>query len=360
MAKEKFRILVFTAGNRYRASSKYRAFLLGEYITKNNTDIEWDIAGPSTHDISQLSLLSQWRVALTQARTLFFGGYDLVFAQRSLYNKYIFVFLMINNILRLKPMVFDIDDAVFMHSPFKTRWLSKTAAACFGGSTFVCDYMRKYNKNVYHIPTLIEFSDYDQAPALRPDSSIPTIGWLGNGVAHAQALRQFAPALKGLREAGIDFKFLLIGGMSETNAFREFFGFIPAEDLEIIEYVKAETDIQLVPYFARMHIGVMPLIEDDWSRGKCALKALQYMASGAATVVSPVGENTVVIENGKTGMLADSREAWQAALQSLVTDASRRMEMGTAGRFHVEEHYSYESQVPGIVEILRKITDKYT
>ena len=123
---------------------------------------------------------------------------------------------------------------------------------------------------------------------------------------------------------------------------------------EIIDYVKAETDQVLVPYFARMDIGVMPLQDNEWNRGKCALKALQYMASGAATVLSAVGENTIVAKHGETGMLCSTTEEWIDALRLLIQNPELRGALGAAGRERVRENYSFEQRTPEIITILQK------
>ena len=99
----------------------------------------------------------------------------------------------------------------------------------------------------------------------------------------------------------------------------------------------------------------MPLLDNEWNKGKCALKAIQYMAAGAAVVVSPVGENAVLIEHRKSGMLARTREEWVACLDELITDAALRRSVGAAGRARVREHYSFESNCPAIYEVIRSI-----
>ena len=225
-AKE-LNVLVFTAGNQHRPSSKYRAYLLGTYLQEADSGIHWNIIKPSTGELSALSYWRQITQTLVQARQVFFGNHDIIFAQRAIYNKFIFIVLMCNTLFRIKPLIFDIDDAVFVHgAPFKTKWLSKTATICLGGSEYVCRYMRRYNKQVLHMPTLIKFSDYDEAGALRKASDIPTIGWLGNGPAHADALGNLAPVLRALRESGLRFKFLLIGALTERDFFTKLFDFI--------------------------------------------------------------------------------------------------------------------------------------
>jgi glycosyltransferase involved in cell wall biosynthesis len=108
-----------------------------------------------------------------------------------------------------------------------------------------------------------------------------------------------------------------------------------------IDYVwvpwTAETETEELAYF---DIGVMPMPDDEWARGKCALKALQYMAMGIPTVCSAVGANCEVIQHGKNGLLASTNEEWLASLELLIEQAELRRRLGEMGRRTVEERYS--------------------
>src|SRR5262249_35123731 len=104
---------------------------------------------------------------------------------------------------------------------------------------------------------------------------------------------------------------------------------------------------------APMQIGVMPLPDEDWARGKCALKALQYMALGIPTVVSPVGVNRDVIRDGQNGLHARTTEEWVSALERLLKDAVLRRRLGEAGRQTVVDEYSAQVHAPRVLELLR-------
>src|SRR5207247_1143485 len=99
---------------------------------------------------------------------------------------------------------------------------------------------------------------------------------------------------------------------------------------------------------SRFDIGVMPLPNEEWARGKCALKALQYMALGVPTVTSPVGVNADIIRHRENGMLASSEEEWVEQLVTLAGDARLRERLGRAGRRTVEEGYSARIQAPRV------------
>jgi glycosyltransferase involved in cell wall biosynthesis len=113
----------------------------------------------------------------------------------------------------------------------------------------------------------------------------------------------------------------------------------------------APTELELL---REMDIGLMPLPDDEWTRGKCGLKGLVSMSMGAATVMSPVGVNTEIVSHGVNGFLAGSDDAWLEQLSALVEDASLRQRIGAAGRQTVVERYSVQRWTPTLVELLTR------
>jgi glycosyltransferase involved in cell wall biosynthesis len=354
------RVLVFTGGNAYRPSSKYRGFLLGMYLQEFDETIEWDIVQPSSLELSALPYTSQVRQALTQGYKLFFGDYDLIFAQRPLYNKFVFLILLLNNVLRLTPLIFDLDDALFLspHLERKIRLLSRTATACIGGSAYLCEWLRTCNKSVYFVPTLIRYSDYENIFSHRDARAIPVIGWIGSGPGYLPEVETLVPVYKELLSQGVPFKLLFAGTGKATAQYKEMFAFMPEDDVTCIPNIASETDAPLIPFFLQMDIGVMPLFASEWNRGKCAMKAIQYMASGAAVVITRIGENERLVTQNVTGVLASSSEEWVSSLKTLLTDHAARKNLGLAARAHIQQHYSFEARLPEIRTILHSVSGK--
>jgi glycosyltransferase involved in cell wall biosynthesis len=106
---------------------------------------------------------------------------------------------------------------------------------------------------------------------------------------------------------------------------------------------------------AGFDIGVMPMPDNEWTRGKCGYKILQYFAAGVPAVASPVGVNQSLIEPDR-GVLAESEEEWLRALELLVNDPEARAQMGAAGRTFVERHYSYERWAPEVAALCASLT----
>ena len=103
---------------------------------------------------------------------------------------------------------------------------------------------------------------------------------------------------------------------------------------------------------ASFHVGIMPLPDDPWTRGKCAVKILQYFAAGVPVVCSPVGANLEVVEHGRNGYFATTEDEWVARLDELSGDAQRRRQFGQAGRETVQRRYAIESTVDQFVKAL--------
>jgi glycosyltransferase involved in cell wall biosynthesis len=122
---------------------------------------------------------------------------------------------------------------------------------------------------------------------------------------------------------------------------------IPEVEVDALQW-RSETETQDL---SSIDIGIMPLPDDQWSKGKCGLKALQYMALGVPTICSPVGVNSAIIQDGQNGFLADGKDQWIEKLKHLIHSPELRKRIGDAGRQTVEEKYSSRIQAPRVFEI---------
>jgi glycosyltransferase involved in cell wall biosynthesis len=126
---------------------------------------------------------------------------------------------------------------------------------------------------------------------------------------------------------------------------------MPGVRVRAIEWRSASEAADLAP----VQIGLMPVPDDAWALGKCACKALQYMALGIPTVVSPVGVNATLVRDGVNGLHASTREEWVAQLARLVADRSLRARLGEEGRRTVEAEYSARVQAPRLLGLLESL-----
>lgn len=252
------------------------------------------------------------------------------------------------------PFIFDFDDAVFeryvspsngylsyLKFPGKTRTICRLAAHVTAGNEYLAAYARRVNPRVTVVPTTVDTSKY--VPAPRPASEVPVIGWTGSysTVQHLDTLR---PALQRLaREER--FRLRVIGAPGYK---------VDGLDVEALTW-RSETEVEdLRP----LDVGVMPLPDDRWARGKCGMKALQYMGLGVATVASPVGVNSTIIREGENGLLASTEDEWVEKLRRLLRDPALRERLGRQGRRTVEEQYSAAVQAPRVYEIIRSVVEK--
>ena len=104
-----------------------------------------------------------------------------------------------------------------------------------------------------------------------------------------------------------------------------------------------------------LDVGVMPLPDEDWARAKCGMKAIQYMGVGVPAVVSPIGANVEIVDQGRAGLLARTHGDWVAALEHLLKDPGARTRIGATGRTRVETLYSAEVQAPRLARLLREV-----
>jgi glycosyltransferase involved in cell wall biosynthesis len=250
------------------------------------------------------------------------------------------------------PIVFDFDDAVFVsyRSPSngylsylkfasKTKTICRIASHVMVGNPYLAEYARQVNDRVTVIPTTIDTEKYQVRPP-KDSSDPPVIGWTGSHstVQHLDTLRG---ALKKLAERE-SFRLRVIG----TPTYE-----CPPVDVEAMRW-RADTELEDL---GTIDIGVMPLPDDKWSKGKCGLKALQFMALGIPTVCSPVGVNTDIIQDDQNGFIAATEDEWVDKLGRLLRSRELRQRLGQAGRVTVEQKYSAITQTPKVFEIFESV-----
>jgi glycosyltransferase involved in cell wall biosynthesis len=252
------------------------------------------------------------------------------------------------------PIVYDFDDAFFHRyddspSPLvrhllggKFAELLRDAAACCCGNTYVRDYAAQYCPNSIVIPTVVDTNIY--RPLAKKVGPAPlVIGWVGSPTTWPNV----RPLLTLLRELCADgrVRMKVVGAGSAAKRDR-----FPG--LELVEWSQAGEVAQV----QTMDIGIMPLADLPFERGKSGYKLIQYMACGVPAVASPVGANIEILANGRAGILAASEDEWRDALVGLIDEPAARAKMGRTGRERVEECYSLSSQAPRLIEVLEAVT----
>ena len=251
------------------------------------------------------------------------------------------------------PYVVDYDDALFhQYDRHKSLWvrslLSRKIARVMDGADLVTvgnDYLADYArgvgaKRVEIIPTVIDLGFYPCVSPIASPNPVFTIGWIGSP-STAKYLQAIAPALARVCKGGRARVQLIGSGPIE----------LPGVPVELLEW-SDDTEVGFLQHF---DVGIMPLPDEPWERGKCGFKLIQYMASSLPVVASPVGVNSDIVEPNVNGFLACTVEEWTLALLAILDDVDLRHRMGQLGRKKVEEHYALQVTGPRLAQFLCSI-----
>jgi glycosyltransferase involved in cell wall biosynthesis len=250
-------------------------------------------------------------------------------------------------------LIFDFDDSIwlptiskgnqrlkFLKSSDKIKKIISFSNQVVCGNQYLATYASKYNSNVTIIPSTIDTDSYYIRQ--RTDPKTITIGWSGSftTVPHFEYI---VPALLKIQSKyGDRVKFLMIGVEGYS-----------CNGLNISSIVwNAKSEVGDLHLF---DIGIMPLPDDEWTRGKCGMKGLQYMAAGIPTVMSPVGVNKEIIQDNENGFLASTEAEWLDKLTGLIESADLRERIGLNGRKTIEEKYSVKANAPLYLELFNKV-----
>jgi glycosyltransferase involved in cell wall biosynthesis len=249
------------------------------------------------------------------------------------------------------PVVADYDDAIFHRYDRHRRSLVRSilgskidrvmarAELVTAGNAYLADRAHAAGtERVEIVPTVVDLDAYHVAA--RPNAT-HCVGWIGTPQTWAELARPIhATLLPVLTARGATFR--AVGAA------------LAAEDGDRLE-IRPWSEATEVAAIQEMDIGIMPLPDTPWARGKCGYKLIQYMACGLPVVASPVGVNVEIVEHGVNGFLARTDAEWRDAIATLLADLELRARMGAAGRRKVEEHYSLQVWGPRVAQMLRSV-----
>ena len=297
---------------------------------------------------------SRWREVLTgygrRIWTLLkVRQFDVVIVEKELFP---FMPALVEKVLRALGVryVVDYDDALFhrydCHPRAMVRWLlgkkidavMRHAAFVVAGNDYLAERARHAGaQRVELIPTVVDTKRYQ--PRTGGYNAVPVVGWIGNPQT-SRYLRSLLPVFESLQKE-VSVRFGAVGALPED------FAGTPVETRPWSE----ETEVAAIQQF---EIGIMPLEDSPWERGKCGYKLIQYMACGLPVVASPVGVNREIVVSGENGQLADTKDEWRIALRNLLEGGpSVREAMGRRGRDRVENWYSLKVQAPRLLAVVR-------
>jgi glycosyltransferase involved in cell wall biosynthesis len=243
---------------------------------------------------------------------------------------------------RARRLVFDFDDAIATTHPGMTdedRWTRQAeprfaqmlalSRAVFAATPVLVGQARRHAANVFELPSPVDCDRY--RPSDRSGAARVVVGWIGNP-STSRYLHPILPVCRRLAARHPELSFEAVGAD-------------PDADLDPFRVRPWSLDSELV-HLGDFDIGIMPLDDDPWARGKAGYKLLQYMACGIPSVASPVGVNPGLLRGGACGLLAAGEEEWEQALSTLIADAALRRRMGEAGLAFVRSEYSLSVWAP--------------
>ncbi len=251
-----------------------------------------------------------------------------------------------------RPYLYDFDDAFYMKyragrlgrlRPLlggKFDRVIKEAAGITAGNRTLVEYAGALNPATTFLPTVVDTERYYPAPRQR--SSTFTVGWIGSP-STAPYLAELVEPLRQLGKEGA-VRFVVIGGLAPV---------IPGVEVNQVDWGEA-TEVGLINSF---DVGVMPLPDDDWARGKCAFKLIQYMACGIPVIGSPVGANVDVVDPN-CGFLAGTDAEWLYALRQLRDNPGLASDMGQASRERVVQQYSLDRYLPVLAQAIQRSANR--
>jgi glycosyltransferase involved in cell wall biosynthesis len=242
-----------------------------------------------------------------------------------------------------KKVIYDFDDAIWLTDRKDEsfllgilKWRSKVRLICRWshkvscGNRYLCEYSSQFNQSVVLNPTTVDTNNLHIPPDHnKSEQSMINIGWTGSH-STLKYLKQIEPILQQIEAEFGNTQTLIIADKRPDLALQRMI-FLPWQ------LSSEASDL------ARIDIGIMPLPDDEWSKGKCGFKALQYMAMEIATIASPVGVNREIINHGNNGYLASTPIQWRELIHRLITDEQLRIQIGIQGRKTVIDRYSVNS-----------------
>jgi glycosyltransferase involved in cell wall biosynthesis len=342
-------VLFLTQTGKLGPSSRYRVYQLLPALRQ--LGVEGDVS-PAIDDAlyrrlyldsggsgSRFSALcAAWHKRRANLRRI--GQFDAVFIQKGVFPGLYSGFE--RGMASQKPLVFDFDDAIWLprvggsqllralHRERAVQDIMRRASAVIAGNDYLAEYAGRFNRNVTIVPSSINIG------TCRRVANSNIIGWIGSRTTLSY-LKPLAPVFKQL---GIKPRVIASGDPRQLDF-----------DVEFHPW-QLETEMEELAQFG---IGIAPLPDTAWERGKCGVKILQYMACGIPVVVSPVGVQQRFVQHGVTGFFAENEAEWIQRLRELMQNPELRAKMGTAAREVVAQEYDVTQAAQKVASVLRSV-----
>jgi len=246
-----------------------------------------------------------------------------------------------------KKLIFDFDDAIFVKSSGRAsklrldRFKSMLTKVdhVWAGNRYLAEYAKKWNSSVDILPTAVDINSY-KGHEIKPEKNIDIV-WIGSSSTR-KYLQKMIPVLEKLAEKSPQIRLKIIADFDLETTGLTTLPIAWNNDTEAKE-------------LGSSHIGIAMMSNDPWSRGKCGLKVLQYMAASLPVVVSDAGVHREIVDHEKSGYLVNGDSEWLSTLTRLINDEQLRLSMGEHGRHIVSDRYSYDVTSMQMLKYLKKV-----
>ncbi len=358
---KRLKVLLFSKYSRQGPSSRLRSLQYLLPLQDHGIDVQVHALFPDAYlealygDRPWAAKYRAWRYCSQRiAQLLHAGEHDLAWIEGELF-PYLPYWIESALARSIKPYVVDYDDALFHKydlsaNPLVRRMLGRKidrimhgAACVIAGNRYLAARAAQAGApRIEVIPTVVDEQRYATAIHEHEDDGPPVIGWVGSPATEHYMLDNRDVLEQVCLEHNA--RLLLVGARTEVT--QRFDNVVPE--------VAAWSEASEAAMIARMDIGIMPLRDSPWERGKCGYKIIQYMACGLPVVASPVGANVDIVHHGESGFLAADDAAWRDGLEQLIMSPALRRRMGRAGRTRVETEYSLMAQLPRLSAVLHR------
>ncbi|PIP13310.1 MAG: group 1 glycosyl transferase [bacterium (Candidatus Stahlbacteria) CG23_combo_of_CG06-09_8_20_14_all_40_9] len=332
------RVLFITQTDELGPASRYRVYQYLPYLTRENIEYKVIPGGRKYYYHIFKKPFYYLDLLLRRIRDLtVLNKFDVIFIQREFIPKmYPFGELLYSKIN--ENLIFDFDDAIYVTSKYIYKVLQRSKIV-IAGNTYLKEYAQKYNKNVVVIPTCIDISRYSLKQH-SPKEEV-TIGWIGTP-SNLGYLKSIFPIIQELSRK---FRVILkIIGIPSVKSY-------PGVNIKSQKWLLNEEISDILS----MDIGIMPLPNNKYTKGKCGVKLLQYMAAGLPAVTSQVGVGEEIITSGFNGFLANDKDSWYNSLKLLIENWRLRKDIGIMARRTVEEKFALGKSARKFIEVIQKV-----
>jgi glycosyltransferase involved in cell wall biosynthesis len=335
-------------------AARFRIWQFIPYLEAMGYDVDVAVIEPAREWSSkqQNGILRRIEHALTVGRQilsirdalLHAEQYDVIMMNRDIVPEPRLTFLEPYLARRNPRLIFDFDDAIHLgQREAKLRQILPVFKHITPGNEYLAEFARQTNDNVTILPTVVDTSKF--IPADEREPGVPRIGWSGSSSSARLNLPVLRPILEELaQDTSLEFEFVVVSNEDPRIDWR-------GVKTRFVQW-SPETEVLGIQL---MDIGFMPLDDGPLERGKCGLKAIQYMACGVTPVVSPVGVNEEIVVHEEHGYHARTHADWIQWIKHLIANPDLNRQMGRAARQRAVDHYSIDYLLPRLTDLFERI-----